>query len=142
MIHLIVCGHGQVADGLMTGLRLLSGEVPHCQAINFNEGMSSESLAQALQAAVRQAGDEAVLFLTDIIGGTPFREAALIAHNRPNTEVISGVNLHMLVEASIERDDAQSLSQLVEDLIQSAQGGIMRYQAKTRQAAQAADDGI
>lgn len=127
MIHLVVCGHGTVAEGLLSGVKLLSGDVTHCQTVNFTEGMSSETLAQLLHQAMESAAGEPVLILTDIMGGTPFRQAALIASEREQCELISGVNLHMFVEAVIERDDAQSLEELAEDLVQSAQGGIARY---------------
>lgn len=146
MIHLVVCGHGLVAEGLLSGLKLLSGDVAYCQAVNFTEGMSGEALMQQLQEAIASAQDEPVLILTDIMGGTPFRQAALIANEREQCEVISGVNLHLLVEAAIERDDAENLAQLADDLVQSAQGGIARYatmlQNRIKTNIPTEDDGI
>ena len=43
--------------------------------------------------------DGPVLVLTDLPGGTPHNVASVVARSRPETAVISGVNLGMVVEA-------------------------------------------
>ena len=129
MIHLIICGHGQIADGLLSGLKLLAGEVNACHSLNFPEGMSSESLAQSLRNIVADYQDEPILMFTDIMGGTPFRQAALIANERPDCEIISGMNLPLLIEAVMERDEAENVADFAENLVQNTRGSIARYSA-------------
>lgn len=120
MIYLIICGHGEFAGGIHSGAQLLCGSSEHCDAINFSEGMSSDALKQKLQASVSKAGDMPVLFLTDILGGTPFRECATLCANLDNSEVISGANLQMLTEALMERDEAENVRDFARMLVESA----------------------
>ena len=119
MIHIVIFGHGEFAAGLLSGAKLLCGESPACDAINFSEGMSPETLREQLRVSVSDK-DEPVLFLTDILGGTPFRECAALATELPQAEVISGANLQMLVEASMDREDAENLQIFARQLITSA----------------------
>lgn len=120
MIHLIICGHGEFATGLLSGAKLLCGDSPACDAVNFSEGMSSEALSEKLQACVASANGEPVLFLTDILGGTPFRESSALAAGLDQAEVISGANLQMLTEATLERDGRDDVSELARELVASA----------------------
>ncbi|MBV7434680.1 PTS sugar transporter subunit IIA [Cardiobacteriaceae bacterium TAE3-ERU3] len=146
MIHIIVSGHGEFAEGLLSGARLLCGDSPACDAVNFSEGMTPEVLREKLSACVESA-DGPILFLTDIIGGTPFRECAALATALPNAEVVSGANLQMLTEACVERDDADDLKAFARELISSAQECMTLYSDKLASQAQkkqdaADDDGI
>lgn len=146
MIHLIVCGHGEFAAGLLSGAQLLCGESPNCDAVNFSEGLTPEALRAQLQACISDT-DAPILFLTDIIGGTPFRECAALATTLPNAEVVSGANLQMLTEACVDRDDADDLKTFARTLISSAQECMALYSDKlasqaAKQAPAAEDDGI
>lgn len=123
MIHLIITGHGEMATGLMSGLTVLAGACKNCHVVDFKEGMTAEALEEALKERVQEIGDQPILFLTDILGGTPFRTCAALARIRPNREVISGVNLHLLLEAEMERQNTP-LHQLTQELIESAREGI------------------
>lgn len=147
MIHLIVCGHGEFADGLLSGARLLCGESPSCDAVNFSEGLSSEDLREQLQASIDSANGAPILFLTDILGGTPFRECSTLAAALPNAEVISGANLQILTEATIERDGIDDVRGFARDLIDSAKECMTLLSDKLANQAQSKqetveDDGI
>lgn len=122
MIHLIICGHGEFAEGLLSGAKLLCGDKPSCDAINFSEGKTPETLREELQASINSADGQPVLFLTDILGGTPFRECSALAAGLADAEVMSGANLQIVIEAIIEREDGQAdLKTFARDLISSAQ---------------------
>ncbi|WP_424141130.1 PTS galactosamine/N-acetylgalactosamine transporter subunit IIA [Sodalis glossinidius] len=61
-------------------------------------------LGKRLTAACSRCDDgEGVIFLSDMLGGSPFREAANIALARPGYEVITGTNLQMAVEMMLDR---------------------------------------
>ena len=65
-----------------------------------------------------------MVIFTDIIGGAPFRQAALLASSRENIDVVYGTTLHMLVEATLEKDDYDAARALVAHLLESAREGI------------------
>lgn len=119
MIHFIICGHGEFADGLLSGAVLLCGKYP-CDAINFSEGTTPEQLREKLQASIARANGKPVLFFTDLIGGTPFRECSAIAQTLPESEVISGANLQMLTEGFIEREEATDVKSFALSLVERA----------------------
>ena len=51
MIGLLVTGHGHFADGVHTSANMIAGENEYVRYINFEEGMSTEQLAEKLAAA-------------------------------------------------------------------------------------------
>lgn len=141
-IYFVLCGHGSFASGLRSALTLLSGALENCDAIDFYEGMRPEELKSALQEATIKAKTRPILFFTDILGGTPFRLCAEIALKRENSEVISGANVQMLVEAAIEREEQNNLFNLARFLKLSAQEGIALLSEQKRKTREENDDGI
>lgn len=121
MIGIIVCGHGHFASGITTGVELIAGKQDNYRAVDFN---GNDDLANLLQAAVNQLAAEKLLIFTDILGGTPFRQASLIAAKHRCCEVIVGVTTQMLIEACLSRDDYDNLDTAVTELIESAREGI------------------
>ena len=66
------------------------------------------------------------------MSSTPYRSAAAIVNQRPDSAVITGVNLHMLLEAVIERDAVETLSELTDDLVQSTLGGVICHSSPVK----------
>ncbi|WP_294615872.1 PTS galactosamine/N-acetylgalactosamine transporter subunit IIA [uncultured Gilliamella sp.] len=105
MLGIILTGHGSFATGLYEAAVQIIGRQPQFTAINFPDGMSSEELQQQLTKAVKECDKgDGVIFFTDILGGSPFRQAAILSYELNNIEVISGTNLPMLLEMLLERD--------------------------------------
>lgn len=124
MIHFIVSGHGHFAGGIVSAAGLIAGEAHAFTAIDFPEGESANVLSERLQAAVDAAGGAPVIIFTDILGGMPFRAAALIAGKRAHTEVVCGTNVQLLVEAVLERDEDDTPATLLERILPGAREGI------------------
>jgi len=55
---------------------------------------------------------DGVLFMVDLFGGSPFNAASIIAMKHENMEIVTGVNLPMLLEV-FGSYDFSSLSELV-----------------------------
>ncbi|MGY0398448.1 MAG: PTS galactosamine/N-acetylgalactosamine transporter subunit IIA [Ostreibacterium sp.] len=122
MIGIIVCGHGHFATGITSTVELIAGKQEYYKAVDFN---GSDDLSALLEQAVDDLTCEGLLFFTDILGGAPFREAALIARQKTNCEVISGVTPQMLIEACLERYDYDNLTEsIIKSLIENAREGI------------------
>ena len=53
MIGLLVTGHGHFADGIHTSANMIAGESEYVRYVNFEEGMSTEQLAEKLNVPAR-----------------------------------------------------------------------------------------
>ena len=77
-----------------------------------------------------------LLLLVDLWGGTPFNASSGIAHDDANTEVVTGVNVPMLVSVLMEREDITALPELTALAQREGADGVKSL--KTQAAAKAA----
>ncbi|PMD73079.1 PTS sugar transporter subunit IIA [Companilactobacillus nuruki] len=108
----IVTGHGKFATGFEGAVKLLAGKQLNMKFINFEDGMSEVDLREEYLKAI---GNEPVLFFTDLIGGTPYKEAAKIAYKSENVLVVAGCNLASLLETTFNSYD--NLKDYANDLV-------------------------
>ncbi|EOY5738472.1 PTS galactosamine/N-acetylgalactosamine transporter subunit IIA [Enterobacter ludwigii] len=109
MLGIILTGHGGFASGLEQAMKQILGEQPQFIAIDFPESSTTARLTAQLEQAVSELDEQHdIVFLTDLLGGTPFRVASTLAMKRPGSEVITGTNLQLLLEMVLERDGLSS----------------------------------
>lgn len=105
MLGIILTGHGGFASGLEQAMKQILGEQPQCIAVDFPESSTTALLISQLELAVSTLDNpDGIVFLTDLLGGTPFRVASTLAIHKPGSEVITGTNLQLLLEIVMERD--------------------------------------
>lgn len=105
MPGIILCGHGGFASGLAAAMEQILGFQPQFVAIDFPAESTTALLTSQMQAALDTlAESDSMVFPTDLLGGTPFRVASLLAMNQAGSEVITGTNLQLLLERVLERD--------------------------------------
>lgn len=105
MLGIIISGHGSFASGLAQAMRQILGEQEAVAALDFPESSTTALLESQMQAALSEVDrGDGVVFLTDLLGGTPFRVAATLSLTAPEREVITGTNLQLLLEMVLERD--------------------------------------
>ncbi|MFP2238966.1 PTS galactosamine/N-acetylgalactosamine transporter subunit IIA [Pseudescherichia vulneris] len=109
MPAIILTGHGGFASGMEKAMKQILGEQPDFIAIDFPETSSTALLTEQLVEAVNNLGcQQEIVFLTDLLGGTPFRVASTLAMQQPGREVITGTNLQLLLEMVLDRDGLSS----------------------------------
>ena len=109
MLGIILTGHGGFASGMEKAMKQILGEQSQFAAIDFPEPSSTVRLTAQLEEAVAELdGTEGIIFLTDLLGGTPFRVASTLAMQQSGREVITGTNLQLLLEMVMERDGLSS----------------------------------
>ena len=140
MIGLIVTGHGNFATGITSSFRLIAGDVPDYEAVDFLPEDSIEMLTEKLSnAAARLDGCESILVLTDLAGGSPYNVASKMRMERKDTmEVIAGINLAALIEAGMARESAADAGELARDVEETAKEQVIRFLTDEEQAAAAA----
>jgi PTS system N-acetylgalactosamine-specific IIA component len=142
MVGLIICGHGSFAAGLLSAVDLMSGEAARFTALDFPRGMSSEDLKDRIAGAAAKAnqGDGVVIF-TDIAGGSPFKQAALVAAENPSVRVIGGANMPLLLDAVFSQ--TAELDAFVQEILGLSKNSIKLYTAcAKREQKPACEDGI
>lgn len=132
MNGLIVTGHGTFASGLQSAAKLIAGEQPNVEFVDFLESDSVADLEAKLKAAMHQLKDcEGILFLCDLAGGSPFKTAVLISAEHSDSVVIGGTNLVMVVDAAVSKDSC-SIKELKDAVLQSGMDGIKSFQKVER----------
>ncbi len=102
MTGLIVAGHNGFAKGMLEAGRLLTGDYPHMAEVDFYPHESEETLNQKLQQAMDSMEEcHKVFVLCDILGGSPFKNAASLWYGNEKVIILYGVNLSILVELSM-----------------------------------------
>jgi PTS system mannose-specific IIA component len=117
VIGIVIATHGAVGTALLeTAVELLGERPAGLASVEITEHMDRGAAWDALVAATKVADNGAgVLVLVDMFGGTPATVAmALLAEQE--AEVITGVNLAMVLRSLLKRSE-HSLSSLAEDVI-------------------------
>lgn len=130
-IAIIIGTHGAAAEPLLRNAEMLIGDQENVATIEFKPGENAETLVEKYKD--RLAGlstDEGVLFLVDTWGGSPFNAATRLANDNDNYDVITGVNVPMLTETFMTRDDNPSLKELIEIAIEAGSGGVRAFKTK------------
>ena len=147
MIGLLVTGHGHFADGIHTSANMIAGESEYVRYVNFEEGMSTEQLAEKLNAAYDELRScDGVVVLSDLPGGSPFKTAVECKFTRPEQkiEVIAGTNLPMIVTAVTMLDMEDDPRSLADELIETGRDCIALFEleAATAESESEESDGI
>src|SRR6185295_12513702 len=110
MIGVVVVTHGQLANELVNAAEMIVGDLPAFTAVSIgwhdDVNDAREDIAQAID---RVRGDEGVLLLTDMFGGTP-SNLGMTFLETDRLEVITGVNLPMLIKLANLRTSTNLLA--------------------------------
>ncbi len=108
MTGIIVTGHGNIATGIGSAVKLVFGQPEKFYTVDFTENITPELLEEKILDKVNETGaGNGVLIFSDIAGGTPFKTASIISLKRENIKVISGMNLPMILEIICEREEME-----------------------------------
>jgi len=104
MIGVVVVTHGQLANELVNAAEMIVGDLPQFTAVSIGwHDDVNDAREDISQAIARVRGEEGVLLLTDMFGGTP-SNIGMTFLETDRLEVITGVNLPMLIKlASLRR---------------------------------------
>ena len=110
MIGVVVVTHGQLAVELLNAAEMIVGDLPQFTAVSIgwhdDVNDAREDIARAIE---RVRGAEGVLLLTDMFGGTP-SNLGMTFLEKDRLEVITGVNLPMLIKLAASRSSTDLLS--------------------------------
>jgi len=103
MIGIVLVSHGQLASELLRAAEIIVGKIENTVTVDIHPKMGMEEIHTAVEAAIRtvDTGKGSLLFI-DMFGGTPSNIGLsfLATHN---VEVLTGVNLPMMVKLPMVR---------------------------------------
>jgi len=117
MIEVIVIAHFGLAEKFAEVAERIVGSKPtNMQAISVDPGTEIKEINQAITKALKRAeGKDGVLILTDMFGGTPCN-MSLAFLKEGAVEVVTGLNLPMLIEVLDAKHNGKTVTQLAQDI--------------------------
>lgn len=101
---IIITGHNHFASGILSSLTMIAGTKDNVYAVDFLSDDNDLSLEGKFNKIISENKDSEILFVCDLMGGTPFKVASKLAFTNDNYEVVTGINLGGLIDTSMKLD--------------------------------------
>lgn len=138
VIGLVVVAHGRLAPELVATAEQIVGALEQITTCSVEPGLGPDALREQIREAVKRVDTgDGVLVMADLFGGSPCTQSMALC-NQPKLEVLTGVNLPMLLKASSLRNTESSVNVLAVTLVAHAQRNITLASAMLRDATRAA----
>ncbi|MFH1623965.1 MAG: PTS sugar transporter subunit IIA [Pseudomonadota bacterium] len=104
MVGILVITHYNLGTELIAAAEMIGGKIECIQAVSVDPKKDTEKLRKEISLAIKKLDSgNGVLILTDMFGGTP-SNLSLSFLEDGKVEVLTGVNLPMLIKVSTYRD--------------------------------------
>jgi mannose/fructose-specific phosphotransferase system component IIA len=136
LINFIVVTHGEFGAYLIEAAEGIVGrQARGVRSVATSSRQSTAEIRAKVEAALRElGGGDGVIVFTDMPGGTPNNISFPLVRGAARAELVSGVNLYMLVSAFSHRRDLP-LDRLVEKVVADGQKSIRDVRAMFLSAA-------
>jgi PTS system mannose-specific IIA component len=133
MTGIMIIAHGALAGELINSVAMIMGRVPLLRAVGLGSDQSLDDLKREIEEAwqeLERGGAGQILVLVDMFGGSCSNVAArLVCDSEPGqVAVVTGVNLPMVLEASIDRD-LYEFKDLVDRVVKAGRKSIVDVRA-------------
>jgi len=108
----LIVTHGNLAFELLNAARQIEADVNGIEAVPLEWSDTVDEAREKIGAALERLGpDRGVIIFTDMFGGTPSNiSLSFLDHGR--VEIITGVNLPMVVKFAMMKQDAREVAEL------------------------------
>ena len=110
---ILIGTHGRFGEELVSSAEMIMGKMEHVECCSLLSGMSFEEYAASVEQILSKFPGE-TLCLVDLFGGTPSNVMTALSR-KYNTQVVTGLNLPMLIEVYMNHSDLS-----IEDLAELA----------------------
>ena len=123
MVGLLIATHGSFGQELLKSAEMVLGSQKNAAAVGITPGEDKESFRKKFISVLQSFSEtEGILILVDIFGGSPY-QASYVLKESTSLEILSGVNLPMLLEFFLQRD-GKGLTELAALVSQAGIQGI------------------
>jgi len=131
-VGLILVAHGPLAHALLESAETIIGIQSNTSALSLDMDDSLENLTKEIERAIAKTDRGAgVLLLVDLLGGTPCNAAAL-AMNAHQVEVVTGMNLGMVLEVLSQRR-GKTLKELAHLAVRAGRDGVVNVRSRLQE---------
>lgn len=99
MVAIIVGTHGSFSKQILRSAEMIFGKQENVSSVTFETGEGLDDLVEKYKNESEKLDcKDGILFLVDLFGGSPFNAASRIVTENDNMDVLTGINLPMLLE--------------------------------------------
>ncbi|MDO4436196.1 MAG: PTS mannose transporter subunit IIAB [Cardiobacteriaceae bacterium] len=137
-IAVVLTTHGQAAKAMLASCEMIVGEQENVATIDFIAGENGDSLTAKIQSALLDLDiQDGVLFVVDLWGGTPFNACNQLTQQFKRANVITGMNIPLLISILMKREEVGSFEELVQEALADGADSIRALHAiQTNSASQ------
>ena len=122
MIGVVVATHGKLAEEMIRTAEAVVGKLAQVKAVSV-VATNPDIRAQLKEAIKSVDTGDGVLLLTDLLGGSPTNLCVSFVEER-QVEIVTGVNLPMLLKLESLRSGGASIAAVAEALAEAGRKGI------------------
>lgn len=124
MIGALIVTHGQLANELLSAAQKIEAKTGVMEAVPLEWTDSVDEAREKIRIALERIGEaDGVIIFTDMFGGTP-SNISLSFLEKGRVEIITGVNLPMLVKFATMQNEARDVSVLAHTIVEKGSKAI------------------
>lgn len=107
MIAIVIGTHGKFSEEILKSTEMILGEQENIATITFLPGEGADDLMKKYEDTIKSLQcEDGVVFMVDLFGGSPFNAASRIVAKEKNMDIITGINMPMLLEVFSARENS------------------------------------
>lgn len=134
MANLLLLSHSQLSESIYETVKLIMGKPSDAVSyMTLPYGQDLQAYQAEIEARVEKSKDEGILILTDLFGGSPFMISVKTFdkyHDTVPIEIITGMNLPMVVELVNAISLGRPLDELKKIALDAGMGGIIDFKER------------
>lgn len=125
MIKFVIAGHNRFPEAIKDTGEFISGVEKGIEVCALNSNESYDAYRKKLLTKINDIpGNERILILCDLVGGTPFKAAVQISSEvGEKIRIIAGVNLPGILTGIMLKDSLE-INELTEEMVEESKRGI------------------
>lgn len=123
MIGALIVTHGHLANELLNAAQRIETNIGLIEAVPLEWTDSVDEAREKIRRALERLGADSVIIFTDMFGGTP-SNISLSFLEKDRVEIITGVNLPMIVKFATMQRDARDVTVLAHVIIEKGSKAI------------------
>ncbi|MGC4121057.1 MAG: PTS sugar transporter subunit IIA [Myxococcales bacterium] len=125
MVGIVLVTHGKLGQELLRTAEGIVGPLQGTRSVSLEPQDGMEQIREKMAQAIAEVDSgDGVLVLTDMFGGTPANLALTFLDER-RVEVVTGVNLPMMLKLGTSREDPATLSEVASTIAGYGQKNIV-----------------
>lgn len=124
MIGALIVTHGKLANELLNAAQKIEAKTGVMEAVPLEWTDSVDEAREKIRLALEKIGEtDGVIIFTDMFGGTP-SNIALSFLEKGRVEIVTGVNLPMVVKFATMQTEARDVSALAHAIVEKGSKAI------------------